>query len=57
MVDPDRSQLNMIFDSLAKLTVCCPKIESAATKLLDFYPNYPSLLELLFKYALDEKDL
>ena len=53
MTTPDRSKINMIFDSLLKMVKCCPKIEHAATKLLDYYPNYPALLEKLFKYALD----
>lgn len=47
----------MVFDCFVKVMKCCPKIEHAATKLLDFYPGYPSLLEKLFKYALDERDL
>ena len=55
--EPDRSQVNMVFDSLKKIVEACPKIENAAVKLLTFYPNYPSLLEKIFKYALDEKDM
>ena len=34
----------MIFDTLEKTISICPKIDNAATKLLDFYPNYPGLL-------------
>jgi IS1 family transposase len=35
----------------------CPKIETAADKLLEFYACYPSLLEKVLKYALDERDM
>ena len=47
----------MVFDSLEKMIMMCPKIENAATKLLDYYREYPSLLQKVFKYALDEKDM
>lgn len=55
--EPDRTQVNMVFEGLKRLIDFCPKIENAASKLLTFYPNYPSLLEKIFKYALDEKDM
>lgn len=53
----DRAQINMVFDIFLRVVECCPKIEHAGVKLLDFYPNYPTLLETLFKYSLDEKDI
>lgn len=57
MGDVDVQKVNMIFDSLQRLTSCCPKIADASVKLPHFYPGYPYLLEKLFKYAMDEKDL
>jgi hypothetical protein len=57
MQDPERGRVNMVFDTFLKVVGCCPKISEILTKLSDFYPGYPMLLEKLFKYALDEKDL
>lgn len=57
MGDVDLQKVNMIFDCLQKVAFCCPKISDASVKLPHFYPGYPYLLERLFKYALDEKDL
>ena len=55
--DPDRARVNMVFDAFLGLIKCCPKIPDVLTKLPHFYPTYPMLLEKLFKYALDEKDI
>lgn len=57
MGEVDLQKVNMIFDCLQKVAFCCPKISDASVKLPHFYPGYPYLLEKLFKYALDEKDL
>lgn len=43
----------MVFDSFKRVISCCPKIDNILTKLPEFYPGYPMLLEKLFKYALD----
>jgi hypothetical protein len=57
MVEVDIQKINMIFDSLQRIVSCCPKIADATVKLPHFYPGYPYLLEKLFKYAMDEKDM
>ena len=41
LVQPWRSQVNMIFGTLEKTINICPKIGSAAKKLLDYYPTTP----------------
>lgn len=47
----------MLFAILTSLLRCWPKIDNAGVKLPHIYSNYPELLEKLFKYAMDEKDL
>jgi hypothetical protein len=44
MADGDRALTNMVFDIFTKIVSTCPKIANAATKLLDFYADYPRLL-------------
>jgi hypothetical protein len=47
----------MLFSILQRIFKAWPKILNASTKLPNIYPNYPEMLEKLFKYTMDEKDL
>jgi hypothetical protein len=57
MGEPDHKKSNMIFSILENMLDCWPKIENACTKLPFVYPEYPELLDKLFKYSIDEKDI
>ena len=46
----------MIFNILEKIVNCWPKVKTITEKLPNVYPNFPDLLDKLFKYCLNEKD-
>lgn len=47
---------NLALGALTRSVELFPICPTAATQLPNHYLNYPTLLEKLFKYALDEKD-
>lgn len=47
----------LMFDVLGNIVAVWPKTQSLLTSYPSLYPNYPELLEKLFKYSLNERDV
>lgn len=53
----DAALNSMVFSILEKIVRCWPQVNTISEKLPNIYPAFPDLLEKLFKYALNEKDI
>lgn len=55
--NPDQKIMTMVFSILQRILKCWPKLKVITEKIINIYPDYPELLDKLFKYCLNEKDV